>query len=109
MKKMLRYFIVSAVIVFLLIVIGYITFVVIGRPFPARNFAGGEYESFYGIGYVAERWYPLLQAGEVYTGELSRFSLSYITMIAGMVSVIVIQFIIDSIIKSLKKNRSIQK
>lgn len=107
MKKILRYFIVSAVIVFLLIGIGYITFAIIGKPFPAINSVGGEYECSYGIGYVAERWYPLLQVGDVYTGNTSRFSLNYITLIAGIVSVIVIQFIIDSIRKSLKKNRSI--
>ncbi len=107
MKIIGRYIVVSIITVFLFIGFGYITHVAMGSPFPAICFSGGEVNSYVGIGYSVDEFYPLMKVGETSDSNHSQFSFNLITFIQGVLLFIAIQGIITAINCKLRRSKKI--
>lgn len=79
MKKLLRYLIISIIIVTIFIGLGYAVYTCTDNAFLARELPGGEMSAHVGIGFVVEKYYPLCtEEDDLMGGEtvLHRFRIS---------------------------------
>lgn len=104
MKKLLRYLIVSVIIVTIFIGLSYAVYTFTDNAFLAREFSGGEMSAHVGIGFVVEKYYPLCTPEDDMMGG----SLFYIDFASALFFVALftsIQFLVSICISRLKKKK----
>ncbi len=104
MKKLLRYLIISIIIVTIFIGLGYAVYTCTDNAFLAREFPGGEMSAHVGIGFVVEKYYPLCTEED----DLMGGSLFYIDFVSALFFVILftgIQFLVSICISRLKMKK----
>lgn len=103
MKKLLRYLIISIIIVTIFVGLGYAVYAITDEAFLTRELSGGDMSAHVGIGFVVEKYYPLSQPGDPPGGSLFYIdftsALLYVALFTG------IQFLISICINRLKKKR----
>lgn len=82
MKKLLRYLIISIIIVTIFIGLGYAVYTCTDNAFLARELPGGEMSAHVGIGFVVEKYYPLCTEED----DLMGGSLFYIDFVSAFFS-----------------------
>lgn len=103
MKNLVKYLIISAVIVSIFIGLGYLTYTIFEKPFPSIKFEGGEIVSYIGIGYTVDQYYPEINLEDSVNYIKSRFSVSFILIIIDIILITAIQWVIAVIRKKAKQ------
>ncbi len=103
MKKLVRYLVVSVVIVSVFIGLGYLTYTIFEKPFPAIKFAGGEINTYVGIGYTVDRYYPEMNIEEPVSYTKSKFLISFVLIIVDIILITAIQWVIAAIRRKAKQ------
>jgi hypothetical protein len=106
MKKLLRHFIISIIIVAIFIGLGYVGYISTGEAFLARvDYGGGEMIGYYGIGFYVVEYHPLSGPGEPSGGGSDFFidpnsTFVYVILFTG------IQLLISLCISRIKKKKN---
>ena len=104
MKKLLRYLIISIIIVTIFIGLGYAVYTCTDKAFLAIRNSGGEMDAHVGVGFVVEKYYPLCTPEDNMMGG----SLFYIDFASALFFVALftgIQFLVSICISILKKKK----
>jgi len=105
MIRWVRYLLISAAIVAIFIVIGFVSYKSTGSPLLSISFMGGEVNAYIGVGFTVDKYYPLSMAGETTGGTNSHFSVNAVLIILFILIFTCLQWLIMTIISKCK-NRS---